>query len=138
MAYTRFKVIGKVRGKARPRHTRKGVTYTVKEDRKYEASIRKAYLKAGGIRYPKDTPMFVSVSVHRSLPESKPKKVISEEDLIKPDVDNILKAVMDALNGYAYADDKQVVMASIYKAPRTRCVEHLEIYVGTNQWEDED
>ena len=26
-----------------------------------------------------------------------------------PDIDNVLKAVMDALNGVAYEDDKQVV-----------------------------
>ena len=27
----------------------------------------------------------------------------------KPDIDNILKSVMDSLNGYAFADDSQVV-----------------------------
>ena len=30
-----------------------------------------------------------------------------------PDVDNILKAVLDGLNKFAYADDKQVVTATM-------------------------
>ena len=33
----------------------------------------------------------------------------------KPDVDNVLKAVMDALNGVWYLDDKQVVVGSVCK-----------------------
>ncbi len=33
----------------------------------------------------------------------------------KPDGDNILKVVLDALNGLAYDDDKQVVKMGIIK-----------------------
>ena len=33
----------------------------------------------------------------------------------KPDVDNIIKIVLDGLNGIAYDDDKQVVYASCKK-----------------------
>lgn len=33
----------------------------------------------------------------------------------KPDIDNVLKAVMDALNGAAYVDDKQVVSVTCRK-----------------------
>lgn len=36
--------------------------------------------------------------------------------MVKPDVDNILKAVLDGLNGVAYEDDKQVVTARASKA----------------------
>ena len=34
---------------------------------------------------------------------------------VKSDLDNCLKSIMDALNGVAYEDDKQVVMATINK-----------------------
>ena len=34
----------------------------------------------------------------------------------KPDGDNILKVVLDALNGLAYDDDRQVVKMCIIKA----------------------
>ena len=33
----------------------------------------------------------------------------------KPDADNIAKSVLDALNGLAYADDKQVVTLEVDK-----------------------
>lgn len=33
----------------------------------------------------------------------------------KPDVDNLAKLVMDALNGVAYADDKQIYSLSVSK-----------------------
>ena len=33
----------------------------------------------------------------------------------KPDMDNIVKAVADALNGIAYEDDKQIIECSIKK-----------------------
>ena len=33
----------------------------------------------------------------------------------KPDCDNIIKAVLDALNGVAYCDDKQVISVSCNK-----------------------
>ena len=33
----------------------------------------------------------------------------------KPDIDNVLKAVADALNGVAYHDDSQVVMIEAQK-----------------------
>lgn len=33
----------------------------------------------------------------------------------KPDIDNILKVVLDGLNGIAYEDDKQVVLTQCKK-----------------------
>ena len=33
----------------------------------------------------------------------------------KPDVDNIIKIIADALNGVAYNDDKQIVMCNCGK-----------------------
>ena len=35
--------------------------------------------------------------------------------LVKPDFDNVVKAVCDALNGIAYDDDKQIVEARVMK-----------------------
>lgn len=33
----------------------------------------------------------------------------------KPDIDNIAKAVLDGLNGHAFADDKQVAALTVRK-----------------------
>lgn len=35
--------------------------------------------------------------------------------LVKPDIDNCIKSIMDALNGVAYKDDKQVVLVRSIK-----------------------
>ena len=35
---------------------------------------------------------------------------------VKPDIDNVVKIIMDGLNGAAYTDDKQVVDVTALKA----------------------
>ena len=63
------------------------------------------------------------------MPKNKPKRVESAPDTITPDVDNIAKAVLDALNGVAFADDSYVVELLVEKTPRTRTTERMEITV---------
>lgn len=46
-------------------------------------------------------------------PKSKPKAVIHHTT--KPDLDNLLKAVKDALQGYAYRNDSQIVFIQSFK-----------------------
>lgn len=40
----------------------------------------------------------------------------AEYPLKKPDVDNVAKIILDALNGIAYRDDKQVVTLIVKKS----------------------
>lgn len=47
----------------------------------------------------------------------------TEQDIYKPDIDNIAKLILDALNGIAYEDDAQVVILQCAKKPRTRAIE---------------
>jgi Holliday junction resolvase RusA-like endonuclease len=74
-----------------------------------------------------------------SIPKSASKKL--QEKMLsgavrptkKPDCDNIIKAVLDALNGVAYYDDSQVVKICIRKRydtnPRT-IIEIIELKEG--------
>lgn len=62
----------------------------------------------------------VTVHIYKALPASKPKRVERERNLTKPDIDNVLKAVLDGLNGVAYEDDTQVVEVSVTKHDRVR------------------
>lgn len=117
MREVRFTVYGKVRGKARPRVTKHG-TFTTKETREYERHIAEAYREKGCKPFLGE--VAVEVTTYRALPESRPKKCIKEPDTYKPDVDNIGKIVLDALNGVAYLDDKQVTSLSVHKMPRRR------------------
>ena len=117
-----FTVPGEPRGKGRPRFSKAGHTYTDSETRAYEDKIRAYYHKAhGGYRVPDGA--FISVTVIAVLPipksATKAKRAAMMARTIlpsrKPDVDNILKAVLDALNGVAYKDDARVWQTSCTK-----------------------
>ena len=113
-----FIVNGKPQGKQRPRFSRISKTvYTPTKTAKYEKQIAKAYTDSGGKCIPADCYVSVNVSAFFPIPKSYSKK--KREDCIerilrpdkKPDIDNIIKSVLDGLNGVAYEDDKQVVEA---------------------------
>lgn len=114
-----FIVYGDPQGKARPRFTNKGRTYTPKNTVEYEKRIRDAFIAAGG----KLIDGYVSVVVQSvfEVPKSytKKKKLQAAEGTLlpskKPDIDNILKCVLDGLNGVAYKDDSYVVKAEEVK-----------------------
>ena len=111
-----FLVNTKPQGKARPRFSRKsGVVYTPKKTAKYEKAIATAYVDTGGKCIPADCYVSVNVSAFFPIPKSytKGKRLACKHNVNrpdkKPDMDNILKVVLDALNDVAYEDDKQVV-----------------------------
>lgn len=127
----KFVVFGNPQGKMRPRFTRKGGgrTYTPKKTQDYEQYIRdcyRSYVKKKS--YPEDEPLFVIIDAYYPIPKSfnKTKKNMANQGNIspksKPDVDNVAKVVLDALNGIAYIDDKLVVGLLVRKmysqAPR--------------------
>lgn len=115
-----FTVLGDPRGKGRPRFTRKGPVYTDSETRAYEANIRRAFLAKGGTKT--DAPISVIIIAFHRVPKSwsqeRQRKALlgDTQATCKPDADNIAKAVLDALNHYAYEDDKQVVSLHVRKA----------------------
>ncbi len=102
-------------GKARPRHTQRGNVYTPKKTKDAEAQVRFCFSTAGGVTIPKDVPTVLEVVAYFSIPKSwsgERKRAAMLDEIFptkKPDADNILKLVADALNGAAYEDDAQVV-----------------------------
>lgn len=109
-----FFVPGHPRGKGRPRFTRNGQPYTDRQTREYEQSIALAYRTARGRLFPQDAFLSVRVNVAMPIPKSasKAKQAAMLEGRIacpaKPDLDNVVKAVLDGLNGVAYRDDARV------------------------------
>ena len=99
--------------KGRPRHTRNGHTYTPKKTRDYEALVKKHIKLQGGKTI--EGPVVVRVGVYRSIPKSWSKKkkeqAISGEivPVTRPDIDNYIKAALDASNGLLFQDDNQVI-----------------------------
>ena len=83
----------------------------------YKAAIRLAWSSAvdGG---PTDQPVTMRIEAVFPRPKGKvwkTKRMASYPNCSKPDVDNVGKAVMDALNGIAYRDDSQVWLLTVIK-----------------------
>lgn len=116
-----FKYVGKVIGQPRPRFTKQGAVYEPAHAREYKAAIAAAYIEQCGAYNFGDLPVFVSISVARELPKTMQRKTkdVTAPDLGKPDIDNIAKAVLDALEGIAYNNDSQVVWLFAGKDART-------------------
>lgn len=113
-----FTIPGDPVGKGRPRFGRtknRGVhTYTPDKTAKYEALVARCYRAAIGytIKY---ASIGIEINAYFPIPKSYSRKrvqdIMEERELPtkKPDCDNIVKIILDALNGVAYTDDKQVV-----------------------------
>ena len=73
----------------------------------HEAAIAALWKKKFGRRKPLEGPVKVSVDFdkHGMWVEVAPTDGVS---VLRGDIDNYLKAVLDALNGIAYVDDKQI------------------------------
>ncbi len=111
---------GKPQAKQRPRFTRSGHVYTPPETANYENMVKLSYREKYGDRVLKNA-IQADITVSVSIPKSVSKKKYWEMETgrlyptKKPDCDNIIKSVLDALNGVAYEDDKQVVKVSCTK-----------------------
>ena len=122
-----FDVIMEPRGKGRPRFTRNGRTYTPTETKSAEKKIADAYwaLRERSY-YERNVPIAMYVEAYFPIPPSYDKRKTTAalaKELFptkKPDGDNILKLVADALNGAAYHDDSQIVYMTIKKEYASR------------------
>lgn len=114
-----FTIAGDPRGKQRPRFNGKtGSAYTPSETVAYEKRVKYGYVMEGGKKLV-DVPVRIEVWAFFRIPTSISKKkqeaMVGQPATKKPDIDNILKIVLDGLNGAAYDDDKQVVQAMVHK-----------------------
>lgn len=118
-----FIVPGAAMGKQRPRFVRRGKfvsTYTPQETKNYQKQVLIAYNKEARGRK-----LFGSIKAEvcaiyeppKSVSKKTREKMISGEIPYtkKPDVDNILKSVCDALNEVTYDDDAQINDARVTK-----------------------
>lgn len=125
MISIKFMVYGKPQGKARPRFTRQVRAYTPKNTVDYEERIKQAYIAAGGTLISDTEP--ISICITACLKRAKSNKM--DSPTLKPDADNIAKAVCDALNGIAYKDDKQIVSLTVLKV-WTDGIERVEVDIS--------
>jgi Holliday junction resolvase RusA-like endonuclease len=101
--------------KGRPRMTRQGHVYTPSKTRAYEKTVRQlAILEMRGktpLREPVRVEVLVELEVPRSWPQARRLAAIAGEimPVAKPDVDNLAKTALDAINTVVIADDGQIV-----------------------------
>lgn len=123
-----FTIPGEPRGKSRPRVVRlkNGVStsYTPDKTVAYEELARQRFRQqwpSEELPFPDKTPVCVMITACFSIPKSASKKARASmidgriSPTKKPDVDNVVKIVLDALNGFAWHDDAQVVDLSVSK-----------------------
>lgn len=107
-----FEIPGEPVGKARARVTKWG-TYTPEKTENYEALIKYTYMKQCNTMYEGALKMMIHAYylIPKSASKSKQAMMKSNEILPtkKPDADNVIKIICDALNKIAYKDDSQIV-----------------------------
>lgn len=128
---SKFTVMGVPIGKERARTVTlpNGMrrSYTPKKTKDYESLIAYEYKRQcsefyGDMENSKlKQAVVLKIDIYFSIPKSysKGKRLAAECNLIrptkKPDIDNVVKSVLDALNGVAYKDDTQVTELSVRK-----------------------
>ena len=92
----------------------KTITYTPNQTTEYEKLVRASYTAVSKTFFDKNIPLIISIIALFSIPKSvnkKLKNLMLQGDILptkKPDSDNIIKIILDALNGVCYYDDAQI------------------------------
>jgi Holliday junction resolvase RusA-like endonuclease len=117
-------VYGEPVGKGRPRFARRGAfthAYTPEKTKTYEDEIRMMARAAMGASEPLDTPVTVAIYIRVGIPASysKQKRKDALSGILKPtkkpDLDNVAKCHLDAMQGIIILDDKLVVNLHVTK-----------------------
>lgn len=121
-----FDIPGPPQGKARPRVVRArngmSMTYTPDKTVAYEELVRLRYKAAAqGFRFADDAQLAMQITAFYPVPKSKSKRIKANmlagamRPTKKPDCDNVIKIICDALNELAYKDDAQIVVTQMSK-----------------------
>lgn len=117
-----FEVEGNIVGKQRPRvNMYTGNVYTPNKTKDYEEWIKQSFF----LKYPKfeilENRVSIEIIAYLKIPKNTSKVKTNEmlenkiSPLKKPDIDNIGKIVLDALNKYVIKDDIQISKINIEK-----------------------
>ncbi len=132
-----FEVPGKIIGKGRPRlNSYTGQVYTPTRTKDYENLIIQYFM----LKYPRFKPFEgrVSVEIIASFEVPKSTKKSDKELMLenkinplkKPDIDNIVKIILDAMNECAFKDDTQITKLAVEK----KYAQEESIYVKIEEY----
>lgn len=104
-----FTVPGIPVGKARPKVTMHG-TFTPKKTRDYERKILECWSQQSGVRFGERVPLRMKIICYFPVPKSASKKqksqMLGRPHIKRPDTDNIIKSVSDAIQDKMVKDRK--------------------------------
>lgn len=117
-----FEVPAKIIGKGRPRlNSYTGQVYTPTRTKDYESLVEQYFL----LKYPRYKTMEgrakVSITAYFEVPKSVSKTMKEQmlDNIIsptkKPDIDNVVKIVLDSMNKFAFKDDTQITKIEVEK-----------------------
>lgn len=113
MKEIKFTVFGQPVAKGRPIFGN-GHAYTPEKTVNYEQLVKVSYLQTERVKF-MDGQLKAELKIYFAIPKSTSKKLraMMINNVVrptkKPDIDNVEKAIFDALNGFAYNDDSQIV-----------------------------
>ena len=118
-----FEILERAIGKERPRYSAKTKRmYTPTKTSSFEEKVQWAFKGKYNIQSePSKKEFKVKITAYfkpaESLSKKKKQELIDGEFgfLHRPDVDNLAKSILDALNGLAYKDDSQVANLLVFK-----------------------
>lgn len=101
--------VGGIVAKQRPRVSKNGHIYTPQKTQRYEQEVF--------FEYCSQCKEFFTGAVEVTIQANfqKPKKPTYEVPITKPDIDNVVKSILDGLNGCAWKDDSQVLKLTAEK-----------------------
>lgn len=132
-----FEIPGKITGKGRPRvNTNTAIAYTPAKTKDYEELIKQYFILKYRKIQPLEGRLSVTVKAYFGIPKSTSKT--NKEEMLqgnmspvkKPDIDNIAKIILDALNKLAFNDDNQITKLIIEK----EYAEEEKVYVRIEQY----
>ena len=119
MSKVRFTVLGQPQGKGRAKASSWGGKIRMRTPEKtvlYENWVREsALMEMPSDFIPFTGQLLATVDMYYQIPKSGSKKVHEGrlngiiKPTTKPDLDNVMKAIFDSLNGIVYKDDSQIV-----------------------------
>ena len=132
-----FEVEGKIVGKERPRvNMYTGMVYTPNRTKEYEFLVQQSFKVQNPNFEMLDGRVAIEVIAYMSIPKntSKVKTQAMLDNQIsptkKPDIDNIAKSILDAMNKFVFKIDNQVSKISVEK----RYGEKEKVYVKIEEY----
>lgn len=132
-----FEIPGKITGKGRPRvNTQTAIAYTPAKTKEYEELVKQYFILKYRRINPLEGRIKIEMKAYFSIPKNTTKK--QKEEMLnnyisptkKPDIDNIVKIILDSLNKLAFKDDNQITKLEVEKL----YAEEEKVYVKIKEY----